>query len=139
VLFKYLIFYVITHKILLNYYLIILRMVIKSLLNIPALAAVKNAPKFSPSSGGFALAESQAAFCTCIFGVKITAAELLAHFLMRCENCVIFGYFRTLWKSVIFRNSRNLRTRKNVLNLGIALLNIRNVFYFGISGLCKNV
>jgi hypothetical protein len=55
-------------------------MLTKTFLNISALDSVKNAPKFSPSTGGFAFAESQTAFCTCIFGVKNHRWGLLAHF-----------------------------------------------------------
>ncbi len=81
-------------------------MLTKTFLNIPTVDAVKNAPKFTPSTGGFDFAESQTAFCTYIFGVKIATAGWLAHFPMRCKNCDIFGNFRTLQKSDIFRNLR---------------------------------
>jgi hypothetical protein len=70
-------------------------MLTKTFLNIPTVDAVKNAPKFSASTGVFPFAESQTAFCTCIFGVQIATAGWLAHFLMRGKNCVIFVNFQT--------------------------------------------
>jgi hypothetical protein len=74
-------------------------MFIKTFLNIPTVDAVKNEPKFTLPKVALLLQNHRKPskpFCACIFGVKITAVGMLAHFLMRCKNCVIFVNFRSL-------------------------------------------